>query len=237
MPVVGWIDALRQYNAGMPSWCVPRKGTPGYDMVMRIRQGEKPKSFKELTAELERKTGGKPKGEKTSMKIDLGETKDVVNVPTTAAELPKTDAKESTKKLSQQKTMAVTPVNYVAEGGSWKDVRWWKDDKGHVFYMDGKIRPGKVYDFNLAVSASTRAVGASQHVGFSIRDTPTGSPPSRIAREGLVPMDESKPQDKAFIELGKDRLARPSRPAGTRYEDTYTAEDKKRIAEILKMKA
>ena len=71
MPVVGWIDALRQYNAGMPSWCIPRKGTPGYDMVMRIRQGEKAKSFKELTAELERKTGGKPKTEKKSVRIDL----------------------------------------------------------------------------------------------------------------------------------------------------------------------
>jgi len=71
MPTIGWIDALRQYNAGMPSWCIPRKGTPGYDRVMRIRQGEKPKSFKELTEELERKTGGKPKKEKKSVKIDL----------------------------------------------------------------------------------------------------------------------------------------------------------------------
>jgi hypothetical protein len=71
MPTIGWIDALRTYNAGMPSWCIPRKGTPGYDRVMRIRQGEKPKSFKELTDELERKTGGKPKKEKKSVKIDL----------------------------------------------------------------------------------------------------------------------------------------------------------------------
>ena len=71
MPAISWIDALRQYNAGMPSWCIPRKGTPAYDMITRIRQGEKPKSFKELTAELERKTGGKPKTEKKSVKIDL----------------------------------------------------------------------------------------------------------------------------------------------------------------------
>ena len=72
MPTIGWIDALRTYNAGMPSWCVPRKGTPGYDRVMRIRTGEeKAKSFMELTEELERKTGGKPKKEKKSVKIDL----------------------------------------------------------------------------------------------------------------------------------------------------------------------
>ena len=123
MPVVGWIDALRQYNAGMPSWCIPRKGTPGYDLVMRIRQGEKPKTFKELTAELERKTGGKPKGEKTSMKIDLGESKEVVSVPTIPTEAAKTDRKESTEKMSQQKTMAVIQPTHVAEGGSAKNLR------------------------------------------------------------------------------------------------------------------
>jgi len=71
MSQISWIDALRQYNAGMPSWCIPRKGTPAYEMIARIRQGEKPKSFKELTAELERKTGGKLKKDKKSMAIDL----------------------------------------------------------------------------------------------------------------------------------------------------------------------
>jgi hypothetical protein len=55
----------------MPSWCIPRKGTPGYERVMRIRQGEQAKSFKEVVAELERKTGGKPNKEKKSAKIDL----------------------------------------------------------------------------------------------------------------------------------------------------------------------
>ena len=145
MPVVGWIDALRQYNAGMPSWCVPRKGTPGYDMVMRIRQGEKPKTFKELTAELERKTGGKPKEEKTSMRINLGESKDVVSVPTIPTEAPKTERKESTQKLSHHKTMAVIPVNYVAEGGSAKksyDVRdaYRRMKEAHKYYEDAKLQ-------------------------------------------------------------------------------------------------
>jgi hypothetical protein len=142
MPVVSWIDALRQYNAGMPSWCVPRKGTPAYEMVMRIRQGEKAKSFKELTAELERKTGGKPKTEKRSATINLAETKDVATVPTIADEATKTERKESTQKMSQQKTMAVIPVNYVAEGGSAKTVA--KSFKEIEAQVREEVKAGKV---------------------------------------------------------------------------------------------
>jgi hypothetical protein len=84
MPTIGWIDALRTYNAGMPSWCVPRKGTPGYERVMRIRQGEQTKGFKEVLEDLERKTAGKPKKEKKSMAIDLAKTSEEVKVPTIA---------------------------------------------------------------------------------------------------------------------------------------------------------
>ena len=96
MPTIGWIDALRTYNAGMPSWCVPRKGTPGYERVMRIRQGEQTKGFKEVLEDLERKTAGKPKKEKTSMAIDLGTQS--ANVPTISEGSPKTEV--STKKSS-----------------------------------------------------------------------------------------------------------------------------------------
>lgn len=71
MATIGWIDALRRYNLGGTSWCVPRKGTPAYDTVMRIRAGEKMKTPKELIADLEVKTGGKPKKDKVVMKIDL----------------------------------------------------------------------------------------------------------------------------------------------------------------------
>ena len=39
MPQIGWIDALRRYNLGGSSWCIPRRGTPEYDKVMMIRQG------------------------------------------------------------------------------------------------------------------------------------------------------------------------------------------------------
>lgn len=119
MPTIGWIDALRQYNAGMPSWCVPRKGTPGYESVMRIRRGEEqPKSFKEVLADLERKTSGKPKGEKKSMKIDL--TTQSATLPT-LDEAPKMDRPPTKSSTSNNKAMAVVPVNYVAEGGSQKE--------------------------------------------------------------------------------------------------------------------
>jgi hypothetical protein len=117
MPTIGWIDALRTYNAGMPSWCVPRKGTPGYERVMRIRQGEQTKGFKEVLEDLERKTSGKPKKDKKSMAIDLGTQ--LANVPTISEGPPKTEV--STQKSSgsnNKKAMAVVPVNYVAEGGA-----------------------------------------------------------------------------------------------------------------------
>ena len=121
MPTIGWIDALRTYNAGMPSWCVPRKGTPGYERVMRIRQGEQTKGFKEVLEDLERKTSGKPKKEKTSMAIDLAEpSKQVqtVKVPTIAEGVGSVKTDRSTKKMlgsNNKKAMAVVPVKYDAE--------------------------------------------------------------------------------------------------------------------------
>lgn len=66
-----WIVALRVFNAGSPSWCIPRKGTVGHSTVERIRKGEKVKSPKEIIDELERKTTGKSKKEKKEMRIKL----------------------------------------------------------------------------------------------------------------------------------------------------------------------
>ena len=66
-----FIEALRLYNVGMPSWCIPRKNTVGYDAIMRIRKGEEVKTPKQIIDELERKTKGRPKKEKKSAKIDL----------------------------------------------------------------------------------------------------------------------------------------------------------------------
>jgi len=72
MPEIGWIDALRRYNVGGTAWCIPRKGTPAYDQIMKIRKGEEVKTPKQLIDELEKKTGGKPKTPKKSMTINLG---------------------------------------------------------------------------------------------------------------------------------------------------------------------
>ena len=68
---VGWIDALRRYNAGMPSWCIPRKGTPGYESIMKIRKGEPIETPKQIMDRLERKTAGKSKKEKKSLTMTL----------------------------------------------------------------------------------------------------------------------------------------------------------------------
>lgn len=68
---VGWIDALRRYNAGMPSWCIPRKNTPGYESIMKIRKGEPTETPKQIMDRLERKTAGKSKKEKKSMTMTL----------------------------------------------------------------------------------------------------------------------------------------------------------------------
>ena len=71
MPEISWIDALRKYNLGGTGWCIPRRGTPAYETIMKIRKGEEAKTPKQLREELEHKTGGKPKVEKKSMTIDI----------------------------------------------------------------------------------------------------------------------------------------------------------------------
>jgi hypothetical protein len=83
MPEIGWIDALRRWNMGGTSWCVPKKGTVGYNTVMKIRRGDEAKTIKQLKEDLERKTGGKKKEEKKSMAISLdGPKEEKVDVPT-----------------------------------------------------------------------------------------------------------------------------------------------------------
>ena len=34
-----WIQALKTYNQGKPCWCIPRKGSAGYDEVRRLMGG------------------------------------------------------------------------------------------------------------------------------------------------------------------------------------------------------
>lgn len=42
---MNWIDALKVFNEGKPSWCIPRKDTADYEAVKAIREKreEKPK--------------------------------------------------------------------------------------------------------------------------------------------------------------------------------------------------
>lgn len=71
MPEMSYLNALKLWNLGMPSWCVPRKGTEGYKSVMRIRKGEPVDTPKEIIDRLERKTKGRSKKERRSAKISL----------------------------------------------------------------------------------------------------------------------------------------------------------------------
>jgi hypothetical protein len=68
---VPYFEALKRWNAGSPSWCIPRKGTPGYNAVMRIRKGEKMETAKDIIDRLERKTVGKSKKDKKTMNIKV----------------------------------------------------------------------------------------------------------------------------------------------------------------------
>ena len=74
MPL-SWVEALRVYNRGMPSWCIPRKDTPAYDVITKLRKGEKTETPKEIMDRLERKTIGRGKKPKKSMKIDFTKSK------------------------------------------------------------------------------------------------------------------------------------------------------------------
>lgn len=70
---IGWIDALRVWNAGNTSWCIPRKGTPAFEQVMKIRKGHgEAKSIKQIREELEHKTSPKKeKKEKVSVTVKI----------------------------------------------------------------------------------------------------------------------------------------------------------------------
>lgn len=65
-----YLVALKVFNAGSPSWCIPRKGTEGAKRIERIRKGEKVETPKEIMDRLERKTQGRSKP-KTSQTISL----------------------------------------------------------------------------------------------------------------------------------------------------------------------
>lgn len=56
-----YFDAVKRWNLGGTSWCLPRKGTPGYETVMAIRRGEPAKTREETVAEIVK---GEPKPKK-----------------------------------------------------------------------------------------------------------------------------------------------------------------------------
>ena len=65
-----YLVALKVFNQGSPSWCIPRKGTAGAQRIDRIRRGEKVETAKDIMDRLERKTTGRSKPRR-AMKISL----------------------------------------------------------------------------------------------------------------------------------------------------------------------
>jgi hypothetical protein len=60
-----YITALKIFNQGSPSWCIPRKNTEGSKRIDRIRKGEKTETPKDIMDRLERKTEGRSKARRS----------------------------------------------------------------------------------------------------------------------------------------------------------------------------
>lgn len=101
MSKIGWIDALRRWNAGSPSWCIPRKGTPAYESIMRIRRGEPEKTVRERVQELEAKSPAQKKERKT-MTINISKTNEKEDKPKKVMELTRFE-KNYPKQLAESK--------------------------------------------------------------------------------------------------------------------------------------
>ena len=46
-----WVDALKEWNKGSPTWCIARKGTKAYEEVKAIMAGKKIEAVAEPKAE------------------------------------------------------------------------------------------------------------------------------------------------------------------------------------------
>lgn len=118
---MSWIDALRAYNAGMPSWCVPRKGTTAYDTIVKLRKGEKTETPKEIIDKLERKTQGKPKKEKRIVHIQLDkvvpkmEDKQEVEIPTLAEKKTRAEFQEPAAKMKKSAEKEEKKMNKISD--------------------------------------------------------------------------------------------------------------------------
>lgn len=103
MTTIGWIDALRRYNLGGSSWCIPRRGTPEYDKVMMIRKGAE---------------DVKPQPRRRTVKVRLPEEKPEpepeaeVVVPTVKMDEPEPSKtnQESLKKMSVSKSKGMDRI-------------------------------------------------------------------------------------------------------------------------------
>lgn len=103
MPLT-YFEALKAYNLGMSSWCVPRKGTPEYERVMGIRKRTTPEETEKRNVERRKKTEEQLKGLDTRAKIETKrETKKIEDEE--AKELEKIREKQKLPVGPQQPTL------------------------------------------------------------------------------------------------------------------------------------
>jgi hypothetical protein len=139
---LSWIEALKVYNAGMPSWCIPRKGTTAYDTITKLRKGEKTETPKELIDKLERKTQGKPKKEKRIVRIDLDKV------------VPKMTDKQEVEIPSVEKNVYITKSH--SSGGAG----YTSKGKGHVRYNMYRVsKDGKTAELVMKDMSTPSSVG------------------------------------------------------------------------------
>ena len=66
-----YFEALKRWNLGGTSWCIPRKDTPAYNAIMRMRKDETVKTPRMIIDELEKKIKKKTKKDKKSVEISF----------------------------------------------------------------------------------------------------------------------------------------------------------------------
>jgi hypothetical protein len=179
MPEVGWIDALRRYNLGGTSWCIPRRGTAEYEKVMMIRKGAE---------------DVKPQPRRRTIKARIKEEKPEPE-PESHAEIPMVAEKETPIDLSPMKAFedqysanpnAKPPKRRVSEEVRKQKTEeyltrlrklasrgvLWKEHKGGY---SPKSAGGNIYYYvqqgdNLIKIASTYVETQEQHIKLPLRD-------------------------------------------------------------------
>lgn len=135
--VMPYFEAVKRWNLGGTSWCLPRKGTPGYETVMAIRRGEPAKSREETVAEIvKEKKSSRKKRVRVTQTVSLERQQEempqeeTVTVPT-YEEKPK----KKTIRIPKRKDLKTFEVGYTDK------YRTDKFEQALQKYKDSTIEP------------------------------------------------------------------------------------------------